>query len=222
MVVVEAVVAEGVAPQIGRGDEAPVGADSGQVARGGEERAHVAGGAGEVLGEHRATDSQLFEGQVPFEQGDVAPGVMAEAGDEFDPVGELHEIVVGPERERFGLHRRFLFRRQDDDRQFPEAFIGPQLAKDLKPVDLGHHQIEEDTGRGRIGSHGEGRARIAAVMEIEGVLSGQHASDRLADDRLVIDEQDHAATRSGRGERDGGAKGLRDVHGVDSLSTDSG
>jgi hypothetical protein len=60
-------------------------------------------------------------------------------------------------------------------------------------------------------------------MEIEGFVSGQHASNRLADDRLVIDEQDHAATRSGRGERDGGAKwGLRDVHGVDSLSTDSG
>jgi hypothetical protein len=148
---------------------------------------------------------------------------MADAGDEFDPVGELHEIVVGPERERFGLHRRFLFRRQDDDRQLPEAFIGPQLAKDLEPVDLGHHQIEEDNGRGRIGSHGEGRAWIAAVMEIEGVLSGQHSPDRLADDRLVIDEQDHAATRRGRGERDGGAKwGLRDVHGVDSLSTDSG
>ena len=35
MVVVEAVVAEGVAPQVGRGDEPPVGADSGQVSRGG-------------------------------------------------------------------------------------------------------------------------------------------------------------------------------------------
>jgi len=190
---------------------------------GGEERAHVAGGAGELLREHRATDPQLFEGQVPFEEGDITAGMMADAGDEFDPVGELDEIVVGPERERFGLHRRFFFRRQDDVRQFPEALFGPQPAKDFEPVDLGHHQIEEDNGRGRLGSHGQGRSGFATVMEIDRVLSGQHPSDRLADDRLVIDEEDHATPRLGRGERDRGAKwGLKDVHGVDSLSTDSG
>jgi hypothetical protein len=60
-------------------------------------------------------------------------------------------------------------------------------------------------------------------VEIEHLLSGDHPADRFPDDRLVVDEEDHAAAWDNRGEGIGAAEwGLRDVHGDDSLSTGGG
>ena len=149
--------------------------------------------------------------------------MVADARHQLDPVGQLDEVVVGPKCERLGLDRRLLLRRQDDDREILEAFVGAHPAKHLETVDVGHHEVEEDDRRTDLGGPGQCRRGLPTIVEIERVLPGEHPPDRLADDRLVVNEEHHTPAGGGRQERGGATMERRGIiHGDDSLGTGGG
>ena len=113
MVGVEPVVAEHVAAELGRGHEPPVDVDrAGQLL--GQQRLDVAGGLADLLGQLALALRQPAVRLVAFEQVDVAARVVADAGDQLELVGQLDQVVVGPEGERLGLDGRLLLAGQHD------------------------------------------------------------------------------------------------------------
>jgi hypothetical protein len=81
---------------------------------------------------------------------------------------------------------------------------------EFEAVDLRHHEILEDHRRADLGGDLEGGWGVLAEVEGHSLLAGEHAPHGLADDRLVVDEQDGGAAGSGGrggGHRAAGAMG---------------
>jgi len=190
VVVVDPAVAERVAPELGRGDEPPVGPDRSLLELLGQEREDVFGGLGDVLGQHLLAPLEGPIGLVALEQVDITLGVVTDAGEEFEPVGELDDVVVGTQAERLGLDLGLLLGREHDHRGLAGRLVLAEELDQAEAVDVGHHQVLEDHGGADLGSPGDGLGGVLAVVEGDVALAGEHPPDRLADDRLVVDEQD--------------------------------
>ena len=63
----------------------------------GQERVDVLGRLGDLVGQQLLALLEGLVGLVALEQVDVALGVVADPGEELEAVGELDDVVVGPE-----------------------------------------------------------------------------------------------------------------------------
>ena len=190
MVVVEPVVAERIAPQLGRGDEPPVGPDVALLELVGQERPHVMGGLLHLVGQPPLALQERLVGLVALEQVDVALGVIADPRQELEAVGQLDDVVVGPQRERLGLDRRLFLGREHDQRRLAGRLVGPEHLDQGQAVDIGHDQVLKDHRGLEPVCLFEGLGGVAAVMEDDVGLAGEHAAHGLADHGLVVDQQD--------------------------------
>jgi len=73
--------------------------------------------------------------------------VRFDAGEQLAHPERLGDEVRGPEAE--GPHRGVLggHRRDHENRELAEAFVLLQALEQLQPVDLGHHDVEQQQGR---------------------------------------------------------------------------
>ena len=143
-----------------------------------------------LVGQPLLALQQRLVGLVALEQVDVALGVIADPGQELEPVGKLDDVVVGPQGERLGLDGRLLLGREHDQRGLAGRLVGPEHLDQGQAVDLGHDQVLEDhRGLDPVGLV-EGLGGVAAVMEGDVRLAGEHPAHGLADHRLVVDQQD--------------------------------
>ncbi len=190
MIVIEPVVAERVTPQLGRGDEPPVGPDLALLELLGQERADVLRGLIHLVGQPPLALLEPGIGLVPLEQVDIALGVVSDPGQQLEPVGELDDVIVGPQREGLGLDRRLLLGGEYDHRRLAGRLVGPDHLHQGQPVDLGHDQVlEDDRGLDPV-CLVEGLGGVAAVVEDDVRLAGEHPAHGLADHRLIVDQQD--------------------------------
>ena len=185
---VEPVVAEHVAGELCGRDELPRNRDRALDEGRGEQRLDVAGGAVEFGGHFALRFGELSVRLVSLQEVDVPARVVPHAGDDFEPVGEFDEVVVGPQRERSGLHDRFFLARKDHERGFARRGVGAEVFDELEPVDVGHHEVLEDDGGPELVGRVDGGGGIGAEAELDAGLVGEHSAHRFADHRLVIDE----------------------------------
>ena len=144
---VEPVVAERVAAQVRRGDEAPVDPDRALGQRRRQQRRDVLRRLRHLVGEVLLALGQLAVRLVALQQGDVALRVVADPGDQFELVGQLDEVVVGPDGERLGLDGRLLLAGQHDQRHLARRLVGPEELHQRQAVDLRHDEVLQDDRR---------------------------------------------------------------------------
>ena len=96
---------------------------------------------------HFFLQHQLFLCLFQFYLRDVAARMMANARGEFDRIGQLDEIVVGPQREGFRLHSALLSWREHDDGNFLRRRVRPVESQHGEAIDLRHNQILQDDRR---------------------------------------------------------------------------
>ena len=115
--------------------------------------------------------------------------MVANPSNQFDPVGKLDEVIVGPQGERLGLDHWLFLARQDDQRYLARPGVGTQELDQLQTIDIRHDQVlEDDRGLHGVG-HGQSPDRVLAKVQDNITLRIQHAPDGLADDGLVVDQQ---------------------------------
>ena len=111
--------------------------------------------------------------------------------DQFDLVGKLDQIVVGAGRKRIFLDDRIFLGREHDDRDVPGGGVGAIPLHQGEPVHARHDQILEDDRRLETLDDRDRVGGIAAIVKIDVGLVREHAPDRLADHRLIVNEQHH-------------------------------
>ena len=148
------------------------------------------GGLLHLVGQPLLALQERLVGLVALEQVDVALGVIADPRQELEAVGELDDVVVGPQRERLGLDRRLFLGREHDHRRLAGRLVGPERLDQGQAVDIGHDQVLEDHRGLEPVCLVEGLGGVAAVVEDDVRLAGQHPAHGLADHRLVVDQQD--------------------------------
>ena len=126
--------------------------------------------------------------------GDAALGPPEEGpdpGDQLAQAERLGHVVVGPELEPDDLVDLRVLGRQHEDR---DRRLGPDDPADLDPGQLGEHQVEHDEV-GPIGP--EAGERLAAVGRGDDrePLRLEAVGERLAQGRLVVDDEDRACHR---------------------------
>jgi hypothetical protein len=193
-VLVEPLVTESVTPQHGARDVVPSRRDD-AFERLGEARAGVCRSAGHFLGELGARFGEGRIGGVALPAGREAGRVIADARDELDGIGELDEVVVGTAREGLGLRARIVARGEHHDGDVPGRVERAKEPEQHEAIDAGHDQILEDDGRpdGRRGRERE--RRIGAHVQGDVGRPREHVPHRVADDGLVVDEEDDGAAQ---------------------------
>ncbi len=185
---VEPVIPERVPPKLHGRDEPPVGLHRARHRRR-EQRAHVGRRLRQFARERLLAHRQRLVRLRALHLRDEALGVMADPRDQLDGVRELDDVVVGAKGEGLGLRLRFLLARQHDHRHVLRGRVRPQEPEQREPVEVGHHEVEQQDRRTHLGRTLERGRGLAAVVEIDVGLAGEHATHRLADHRLVVDEQ---------------------------------
>ena len=91
--------------------------------------------------------------------------MVADAGNQFDPVGKLDQVIVGPQGEGLGLDHRLFLARQDDQRDLPRPWVGPQEFDQLQTIDVRHDQVlENDRGLDGVGRR-QSLGRVLAKVQ---------------------------------------------------------
>ena len=149
---------------------------------------------------------QPGERLVAFELGAVAAGVVADAGDQLNRVGQLDQIIAGSETEGARFNLRLLLRGEHDNGNLPRGGVGAVGLQQREPVHSGHDQILQDYRRAELFGRGKGLQRILAEMEGDVRLGREHLLNGVPDERLVIHEEDarRGAARRARGRRRAG------------------
>ncbi len=124
--------------------------------------------------------------------------MVADAGDQFDRVRQLDQVIVGAEPEGVALHHGVLSAGQHHDGDAGGRGIGAKLAHQVQAADIGHDEVLQDDGRPEVASDGQRLLGIGAVVELGVGLRQQDAPDRLADHGLIVDQQ-HPNGQGGRG-----------------------
>ncbi len=187
-ILVDPVVSEAVSAERRRRNERPPRRDD-SFDRLAEKTLDVVRGLLQFAAEMRLTDFEQAKRLVSLDRRDVAGTVISNAGHEFEGVGKLDDVVVRATPESLGLRGPLLAGTQDDDRNLRGVRCLPIGRHEIEPVHLGHHQILQDH-RGIEFARGLDRLRgILAVRVGDALLRGEDASHRLADHRLVVDEQ---------------------------------
>ena len=118
-------------------------------------------------------------------------GVITNAGDQLDLVGQFDQVVIGAHREGLAFDLRIFVRRKHDDRCIASRGVGAELANQSQAIDARHHQILENDRRLNLIGDGNGFAGVSAIMEIDIALVGQSAPDGFADHGLIVHQQNH-------------------------------
>ena len=171
---------------------------------------------------------QSRKGGVALHESQVSLGVHADTGDELDRIGKLDEIVVGSSLEKVRLDHRLLAGREDDDRHIAGRREGSEPAHHLEPVEAWHDEVLQNERRPE--GHGQFdrflRVRREGVNDV--ALVGEHLAHRLADQLLIVEQENamfQAGDRLGRRAGRVGPGGWGDVrfhrHG-DSLAKGNG
>src|SRR5918995_2279768 len=109
-----------------------------------------------------------------------------DAGDELPRVERLRHVVVRADLEPDDLVHVLVAGGEHQDRDVPAL---PQPARQIDPVHVGEHEVEQDQGdRGRLELLDRLRARGGRSHLVPGVLEIQR--DERRDRRLVLDDQD--------------------------------
>jgi hypothetical protein len=137
---------------------------------------------------------------LPF--GDEAGGVMVQSSLQLDGIGKLHEIVARTAGERLRLGGGFLPGAQHHHRHVGEGLVGAVGLEQIETVRVGHHEILQDDRRPNTSCRLERGGTLEADVKDDAVVVGKHPPHRLADHRLVVDEQDRGK-RAGTGRRHG-------------------
>jgi hypothetical protein len=122
---------------------------------------------------------------------------LAPPDDRPDPGGQLPEaerlrhVVVGAELEADDLVELAVLGRQHDDRRIR---LGPDRPADLDARQLGQHQVEQDKVRA-FGPKPGDRGGAVGRRHDSVPLALQRLRERLAQRRLVLDDQDGACHR---------------------------
>ena len=119
----------------------------------------------------------------------VGLGVVADAGDELDLVGQLDEVVVRAGSEGLGLDGRLLLRGEDDDGRLLRAGIGAELADEGQPVNARHDQVLKDDGGLDLVRQTHRLRGVDAVVEVDVRLVGETAPDGLGHHDLIVHQQ---------------------------------
>ncbi|MNU69886.1 hypothetical protein D3C71_592840 [compost metagenome] len=117
--------------------------------------------------------------------------MIANARNQFDIVRQFDQIIVGPGRERRALDQRVFLGRQDDDRNVLGRRVIAVFAHQAQAIETGHDQILQDHRWLDAHRMGNGLVRVGAEMEVDVFFVRQPAPHRLADHRLIVDQQHH-------------------------------
>ena len=102
----------------------------------------------------------------------------------------LDQVVVGAGAQAADLLLDLALGRQHDDRDVAgRAFLGPDLRRDLVPVELGQHDVEQDQV-GRLGAPQP--EALGAVRRDDDLVAFllQRVLEQALDIRVVIDDED--------------------------------
>jgi hypothetical protein len=141
--------------------------------------------------------AQAAERLVALLPAHVSGGVVAQPRQQFEPVRQLDQVVVGAHREPVHLELGVLARRQHDHRHVAQQVVLAVGADHLEAVGARHHQVLQDHGRAQRARRLVRAAGVGDVVQFDVGLPGQHAPDRFDDDELVVDQQDAHAGRGG-------------------------
>ena len=84
---------------------------------------------------------------IAFDLRDVSSRVMANAGRQFDRVGQFYKVVICAESEGFRFYLRFLFRGQDNRRNVFGGRVRAIESQHGETIDLGHDEVLKDNRR---------------------------------------------------------------------------
>ena len=93
---IEIVIAKGIAPEGCRWNESPIGLDLPRYLGRRQELTHIMRRSCQVIGEHLLALLEGCKGLVAFHECYIAPRVITYAGQELEPIGQFHDVVVGP------------------------------------------------------------------------------------------------------------------------------
>src|SRR4051812_6864587 len=110
----------------------------------------------------------------------------ADARRQLVRVERLRDVVVGAEVEALGLVGGRAFRREEDDGHRPAL---TELPHDLDPVEIRHHDVEEDDVRSDLLRLDE-RLLAAVRRDDPEALFRERDRDELRDPRLVVGDED--------------------------------
>ena len=113
--------------------------------------------------------------------------MVADAGDQFELVWQLDQVVVGAEGERFGFDFGLLFGTQDNQGDVAGRGVGPKEPHQQQAIDVRHHQILQDHRRRKLVGDVQSRRRIATVAKDDVLFRGQQTAHSLPDDGLIVD-----------------------------------
>ena len=86
-------------------------------------------------------------GSITLHEVQIGPGVVTDAGHQFDLIGQLDQIIVGAHRESLALDLRVFVRGQDDDGCVFCGRIRAQLADESQPINAGHDEVLQNDRR---------------------------------------------------------------------------
>ena len=117
--------------------------------------------------------------------------MVAHPGEQLDGVGKFHQVIIGPGFEGGFFDAWVFFGGEDEHRDFLQLRAFAVGADEFQAIHAWHHQILENDHGQQFAGGGEGQCGIRAEVKIKAGLGLQNAPDRLTNDGLVIDEEDH-------------------------------
>jgi hypothetical protein len=81
---------------------------------------------------------------IALQLADVAAGVVTDARDQLDAVGELDQIIIGPGTERLALRRGIILDGEDEDGDVLRQRIIAQTPHQREAVQLRHDQVQQN------------------------------------------------------------------------------
>ena len=128
-------------------------------------------------------------GFIPLQQVNVAPGVVSDSGQDFQPVREFYHIVIGTERKRLGLGHGLFLAGKNDQRHLPGCRVCAIIPDQGQAVDFGHYQILQDDRWLDSVCGLDGLGGILAIVKIDIMFGRQHTTKGFADHVLIIHQQ---------------------------------
>lgn len=116
--------------------------------------------------------------------------MVADAGDEFEFIGEFDDVVVSAECEGLGFDIGFFAGGEDDHGDVFSGGVSAEEFDHSEAIDIGHDEVLEDDGGFDLGGDLEGLGGVIAIMELNIGFILDHLFDGFGDHGLVIDEED--------------------------------
>ena len=126
--------------------------------------------------------------------------MIADPGHQFNPVGELHHIIICPQGKCVRLGFRFFLGRQHDQGHVLELLMHPEEFHQGQPVYFRHDQILKDDRWLEFGGGRDGLRGVLAKLKDNILFRLQHSLHRRADNGLIVNEEnlDLVLGQSGR------------------------